>query len=162
MSLTRLNCRGVSIIEVILASVLMMAVMITLSLAFPQATRSINQTRVQTMAADIAQDQLELSKNNYYDILDTSDRFNAGAFVAGSNCDCTSVNYSVLPSSTSMTSGSITYTAVTCVNFVIPGSWQPQCLPNDTGYKNISVQVSWPCTAGQTCSLVKQSILSRT
>jgi len=160
MSLNLMNTKGVSLMELVIATVLVSAVVVSLALALPQASRSIVQTRQQTMAVSVAQNELEQIKSNLYDQLDTTDKDHAGAFAVSAPCDCAQVDYSALLSKNVIASR-VSYTVGTCVSFVNPVTWTPQCLPNDLGYKNITVHVSWSL-GGQTHTVTRRTIVSRT
>jgi len=156
------NCKGVSLIELLLAALLMTFVMVTLSIALPHASKNEIQNRQRTVANNFAQDQLDALKGEVYDQLDTTQTLVPTAF-SGPTCDCTTADYSQLVSRSTVVVNT-TYTAATCVSWVSPPTWTPLCASapgGDPGFKNITVRVSWS-TGETTSTVIKQSLLSRT
>jgi Tfp pilus assembly protein PilE len=154
------NQLGVSLIELLLAGALVVAVVVTLSLAFPAASTSIIRTQQRTTANNLASAQIEYLRSQVYLMpeVQTTDTI-LPAFNA--SCDCRLIDWNIV-GSTSTQVGSTVYNTASCIHFVTPGNpWTSQCsTAGDTGYKNIMVQVSWT-QGNKTNSIIQESLMTR-
>ena len=154
-----LDCKGVSLIELILAIVVVTCVMVGLSMGFSSASVSMVQNRQQSLAVSLAQDQIAMTKSNPYDLLHTTEEDYPLAMAGNASCDCAQADYTRILSATTIAASSTTFTAATCVSFVQYGTWLPQCT-GDTGYKKTMVQVWWS-QGNQSGTVTQQSMLLR-
>src|SRR3989442_54217 len=89
------NQDGTTLVEVIIAASLFIAVVVTLSLAFPVASKNITQSRQNWVAISLASSQIATLKSHPYAYLDATE---AGFFGVGNPaCDCTALDFSALP-----------------------------------------------------------------
>jgi Tfp pilus assembly protein PilV len=152
------NQDGTSLVEVLIAVSLFTVVVVTLSLAFPIASKNTVQNRQSWVATNLASSQIANLKSQPYAYLDATA---ASFFGAGSSCDCTALDFSALPSASSQNAGT-TFQVKSCVNFVSPVAGFPAQCPaaGDTGYKNILVRVFWT-TGAFTHSVTQESSMTR-
>ena len=155
------NPRGTTLIEMILATVLVVIVVVVLSIAFPQASKSAAQTRMTLDATNLASSSLATLRSQPYAYLDPSD---PSLFGGGNpSCDCKAADFSTWPA-TSTVSGGTTYLLRSCVNYVTNGTgntWPAQCpAAGDSGYKNIIVHVFWQ-KGPNSYSVTQEASLSR-
>ena len=141
MSVT--NQKGTSLIEVLLATFLIVGAVVTMSLVFPKMSKNVVLTRQNWVAGNLTASQVSLLKGKSYAYLEMTD---SSLFGPIANCDCSLIDFSLLPSSTTVIDG-VTYNVATCVNYVSPDSvpkWLPGCPEGgDTGYKSALVRTIW-------------------
>jgi len=138
---------GVTLVELLIACLLVAAVVITLSLGLSKASKGINTNRQRWTATRLASSAIANLKSQPYAVLNTTD---SSLFpVTNPTCDCTALDFSVLPSTSTEAAGTTLNTAF-CINYVKRGAgntWVSQCA-GDTGYKNILVRVLWTTDTG--------------
>jgi type II secretory pathway pseudopilin PulG len=160
--------RGISLVELILAIAIVVAVGVALSTQFSTVSRHVLQNRQRLYAINLANTQLQTLNGQTYAWLNTTDSLTStlpNCSIAPP-CDCSTTDLSTLNNcSVAMSSAAVagtTFTTIYCVNYVkrgITNNWIPQCDSlGDTNIKNIVVQVSW--TSGSSSSTVtRQSLL---
>ena len=171
---------GVSLIELILAVVLMSGAVLGLSLFFPKSNQVLVDSRQSWYATNLATSKIQEIKKSPYSVIPLT-----GNGVLPTNCDCATANFStagfdaatVIASATPAqpldqtdVHDGISYHTQVCINYVAPGGaatpWAPACPPPvgpanaDQGLKNIRVHVTWTFH-GDTKNLDMQSIVTR-
>src|SRR5437879_7017786 len=125
------SCAGATIIEVLLATVLVVSVVMGLAVLAPKLTKAIIQRSARSTANSIAASTLAtITPAPYPAIALTPTSY----FPLSSLCDCKQVDWAAIPS-TAVTSGQSTYTEKVCVNLVTaPGvAVCPSPTISDTG-----------------------------
>src|SRR5262249_5717459 len=151
-----MNHSGVSLVELLLAIFLTTAAVMTISMTFPQVSKGILSDRQRWIAAGLANSRIETIRSQPSSLIDATE---AGEFVGTTaSCNCQVDDFTLIPSTQSQLAGT-TMTMATCVNYVSRGgsTWNPQCPPNDTGYKSILVRVWWD-QGGQHYSVSQESL----
>ncbi len=164
MPLTRAQA-GVSLIELMIAVVMVSAVVAMLSLLFPKSSRSMVTSRQRLAATNFASSKVEDVKKQPYTYIDVSAVTTPAppaAWITG-GCNCNAVDYTTFPWEAVIPSTGTTYTRYVCVSYVsynpLTQTWTPQCA-GDTGYKNVHVHVSWPSEA-DTLFIDQESMATR-
>jgi type II secretory pathway pseudopilin PulG len=138
---------GVSLLEVLIAVVMVTISVVMMSLLFPKTSKSIVVNRQRLAATTLAASRIEDIKRLPYLYVDTTTASTAYfSSIVDPGCDCAAVtNFAALPNAEVIPSTGTTYNRYTCINFVtfnVGGSSQAYC-QTDTGYKYIKVRVAW-------------------
>jgi Tfp pilus assembly protein PilE len=161
----RNNKRGVTLLELMIAVVMVSGVVITLAILVPKASANITNNRRRFLASNFAAADIQQIKEQPYALISSSPTATTGYFpVSGitnpGGCDCSRENMSGMPVDATYTEDGVTYTRTICINLVNhnpapPPNWTSYCPNNpltafpfsptgpDFGLKNIRVQVSW-------------------
>ena len=145
--------RGATLLEVLLAAVLLSLATITIALTIPKMSASIANNRRRWEASNFATAALQDLKSTPYPTLQPNQPADFGGGVAGQpGCDCSVADLSNFPVDATMSESGITYTRRICIGLVDRNGsnvGSPMCADNpltsvtDRGLKNIRVQVSW-------------------
>jgi Tfp pilus assembly protein PilV len=154
---------GLTLIEVLLATVIVVTVGLSLSVFAPRAIKSIAKIHTRSVATSLASTRVEDTKARPYAVIPVTPD---GPYFSGTSpigaCDCSSVDFTQpIPSSETVSVGQIAYTRQTCINYVrktILGTWQSNCT-NDTGVKQIVTNISWRL-GSEAQSVTMQSLAS--
>jgi type II secretory pathway pseudopilin PulG len=141
--------RGTTIIEVIVATVLVVIVVISASLTIPRASKSQVVVRQRNVAVGLAASKIEEIKKQTYARIPVSD---PSASLSNS-CDCTKANFDVWPATWSYQAeaAGTFFELKWCINqtqSTAPGTWASDCY-SETGNKHIVVDVKWRTSASQ-------------
>jgi Tfp pilus assembly protein PilE len=142
--------RGATLIEVLIATVIVTVVALTMGLFFPKAAETVARIQARGYASHSANSTLQTFKGKPYLLVPLTTQ---GAYFqpsVTSPCDCNTVDFSnaSFPSSNkqTITNGKVTYTEAWCVNLVESnaGAWQSHCPGStDKGFKNVVVNLAW-------------------
>jgi hypothetical protein len=154
--------RGVTLIELLLAIVLLSGVAGMIGHFFPSAFRSLYGEKRRTVAKHLAASRMEDAKQRpFLYITPTPD---GPYFPVANTCDCRNINFAdpAMPFQTVVVD-SMTYTRRTCINLLdrVGGAWTPSCPTGGLGppYKLIRVRVSWD-DRGERKNVELESIVS--
>lgn len=162
MKNTKRRQAGVSLIEVLIATVFISIVVIASAFFISKSTQNQVRNDTRNFAATQMNSTLSSLKSRPYLLVTPTP---AGAyFPVAANCDCSSADFTTLPSTQTITDGKVLYTQAVCINLVkrtAAGAWQSQCPgTTDTGLKNVVVSTTWK--AGKdTQSLTTSTLLSK-
>jgi prepilin-type N-terminal cleavage/methylation domain-containing protein len=184
MPLKRLSPKGVTLLELMIAVVMVSIGLIVVTLVFPKATANISSNRRRVIASNFASSRIQEFKDLPYALViptpATGANFpNSGATIStpptAGKCDCSAEDLSgaqFQEVSSSFTESSVTFTRYVCINLVTRNAagtgWTSYC-PNgqiggtngaDQGLKSIRVRVSW-VTGKQTNTLDTESMVMR-
>ena len=164
-----LNRSGVSLIELILAVVLVTIAVLSLSLFFPRSTQVLVANRQSWYATNLATSKIQEIRKSPYTVIPLTD-----PSVLPANCNCKTAifstagfdNATVIASATppqvlaqTDVHNAITYHTQVCIAYVAPGTWATSCT-SDQNLKNIRVRVSWDFK-GETKTLDMESVVTR-
>ena len=153
--------RGITLVEIIIATVILVTVATSISLFARQAMRAITKNHARAAAIPLASTRIsDVASHPYALIPVTPDGPSGNDYFTGGSCDCSTVNWDTtggIPGAANMTSsetitvGGLNFTRQTCVNYVteLPSPagpvWQSYCptSTNDTGMKQIITRLSW-------------------
>jgi Tfp pilus assembly protein PilV len=176
MSVTANAQRGATLLEVMIAVVMVTVTIAIMSLAIPKAAKSITNSRQRLVANNLAASRMQELKATPYPLIDLTAATVANFLVSNigdPGCDCRPEDVSSMPTAetTIYMEDSVTYTRKVCVNLVsgAAGVWTPHC-PNpapapldntrDFGLKNIRIQVSW-VSGAQTFTTEMEGLVTR-
>jgi prepilin-type N-terminal cleavage/methylation domain-containing protein len=178
-----MNEKGVSLIELLVATALLVVVMSSLSLFFPQASKAAFNSRYIATAKNLVSGKIQEIKQTPYALIpltysaasNSSYTYSFAVSGNGSNgCDCTRENPDTFPivdpASDNVIDNGVIFVRRTCVNLVVrnttttPWTWASHCpdgtSATDQGLKNIRVRVTWTSGA-QSKSIDAESMVSR-
>ena len=148
---TNWRTSGATLVEVILAVVILSTVGLSLALFAPKAIKAITKIHTRSVATSLASTKIEDTKVRPYGVIPITPNGppSANYFSATSPigpCDCSSADFTQgVISSETYTVGQTVYTRQTCVNYIQKtslGTWQSNCT-TDTAIKQVVVNVSW-------------------
>jgi len=179
MRLAKINNRGLSIIELLLATVLVAGSVIVVSLMFPKSMKVNFDNQQRADATNLAASKMSEVKSKPYALLSIEPPLTpTGAhFVAPvTSCDCNVINFSALPTKTGalsdpypfnddITVNAITYRQRVCINRTtsVGAAWLSTCysaLDVGSDYINIRVWVGWVVN-GETKFVLNESVVTR-
>lgn len=173
-----MGVRGVTLIELMAAVVLVTFVVSGMSLFMPRASKAAVTNRYLATAKNMATGKIQELKQKPYAYIAPTPLVGPLSFAFpysvanGLLCDCSQENPDGFPSDPNtdvLVDNGVTFTRRTCINLVKRASgagstWQADCLAadgsNDTGLKNIRVRVTYPF-GGTTKSVDAESLVSR-
>src|SRR6185312_2989594 len=142
------NNTGTSLIEIIVAGVLIVGVLIFITRLFPENARAEAMNHQRMIATNLATAKIEDAKKDLFDYLQPTPY--SSVYFTSTSCDCSKpVTFSQLPSSYTITTAGTTFGVMWCVNYMngVPGAWTATCPPppasNATNTKYIRVEVGW-------------------
>ena len=146
-----LNNRGVTLLELLIAVILVIVVVSSLTYLFPTTSRAIVVNRQRMTAGHLAQVLMDRTKKTPFDLLTPSTESNftaSGTGAGGGKCSCSADILNMPVTTTNI--GNVTYTQQVCIN-LMDQTMQSFC-PSDPGMANMSnlslkhirVRVSWP------------------
>ncbi|OGR89098.1 MAG: hypothetical protein A2992_01235 [Elusimicrobia bacterium RIFCSPLOWO2_01_FULL_59_12] len=144
--------RGTTLVELLIAMVILVSAVMTITLTFPRASASITGSRRHWIAGNLAASQVEMLKQQPYAYIRPNP---ASDFGMVADCDCAAMDMAAIPTTGAvMVESGITYTSKICINLVdrdptASTGWRSFCpdptdmVGTDKGLKNIYVQVRW-------------------
>lgn len=147
-----MNRSGTSLVELLVATALAIAVAICLALLVPKVSSAITQNRQRLVAAHLIASQMEDLQDKPYGLLPMTAQSDFPS--SNATCDCNKIeDMSSMPAGASTVEGNTVYTSHVCINYEQgqPGGiWSASCPPNpyppswsDPGMKNIRIRMTW-------------------
>jgi type II secretory pathway pseudopilin PulG len=158
--------KGATLLELIIAVVMLSVGLIVVTLVFPKASASISNNRRRVIASNFAAARMQELKSLPYALVPLTPTASFTTSVAAfpaSGCDCSKENLSAAAfqeHTSSFTESSVTYTRSVCINLVARNGtgWISYC-PNgligqinggaDQGLKSIRILVNWSSNRGK-------------
>jgi type II secretory pathway pseudopilin PulG len=150
--------KGATLLELLIAVLMVCGVVTTLSLLFPKASSSITNNRRHMLASDFAAAGMQELKEQPYAVIapwprtDVSTNYPVSLIGTIGGCDCRKEDLSGTQfRDATYIESSVTYARSHCINLVdrdpVTGAWTSYCpdftSATDKGLKNVRVQVSW-------------------
>jgi len=171
-----MGIKGVSLVELLVATVIVVVVMSSMSLFFPKASKAAFMSRYIATGKNLATGKIQEIKQDPYALVPLTyagapspytHSFTYPGNPNGPNgCDCSLENPDSYPVLDQLTDNGVTFTRRLCINLVYRNgsNWSSYCPAsdgsNDTGLKNIRVRVSWAAgTSAQ--SIDAESMVNR-
>ncbi len=166
-----LNQTGASLLELLIAGVMLAIVAVSTSLFFPKAAANLTQNRRQLIASQFAAEKINTLKTQPYPLVELTSATAANFPISGigaGGCDCSREGAltGIAPDATFSEDG-ITYTRRVCIHLVEgppAATWTSYCPDNtdatDKGMKNIRVVMSWS-TGATARRMEMESLISR-
>jgi type II secretory pathway pseudopilin PulG len=146
--------RGVTLLELLIAVVMIIAAVVMISMTFPKAAKSVTSNRQHWVASSFANSRVQDLKQQRYPLVLPTD---AADFGADATCNCANLNMAAYARIDAQTVDSgVTYTRKICINLLDrdgAGNWVSNC-PNpndyqasDKGLKRVRIFVTWTSTS---------------
>src|SRR5262249_48016992 len=116
LRLMPLRCdHGASLLELLIAVVMVSAIVAMISLFFPRASKPITDNRHRWFASNFASTHIQELKQQPYPLVPLTPQADFGATP---NCDCSAVDLSTLPVDAIYSEAGVSYTRRVCINLV--------------------------------------------
>lgn len=141
-----MNRSGVTLIELLVASLILTLVGLSFARLAPKVSQDIVMSRMRWTANQLAASKLEELKLKSYPLLELTETSYPGAFpsvTAPDGCRCADANFASIPVLATKSTGSVTYMTQACVNLTDATGTSHCEVFGDTNLKNIHVRVAW-------------------